>query len=76
MLAAYYFVTTALNKIADRFEDKEKGASAVEYALMVALIAVVIIGTVAALGTEITKAFEGIKTAISGANSKAKTGGA
>lgn len=68
MLAAYCYVTTALNKIADRFEDKEKGASAVEYALMVALIAVVIIGTVTALGEQINTAFQRVLEAVRGAN--------
>ena len=42
----------------------EKGATAVEYALIVALIAVAIIAAVAALGGGITGAFEKINTAI------------
>ena len=45
---------------------KEKGATAVEYALIVALIAVAIIAAVAALGGGITGAFEKINTAIRG----------
>ena len=44
----------------------EKGAPAVEYALIVALIAVAIIAAVAALGGGITGAFEKITTAVSG----------
>ena len=46
---------------------KEKGATAVEYALIVALIAVAIIAAVAALGGGITGAFEKITTAVNGA---------
>ncbi len=42
--------------------DEEKGATAVEYGLMVALIAVAIIGTVGALGG----ALNGLFTNISG----------
>ena len=36
----------------------ERGATAVEYGLMVALIAVVIIGAVTALGTDLTGLFD------------------
>ena len=39
---------------------KERGATAVEYALMVALIAVVIIAAVTLLGTQIRTVFETI----------------
>ena len=46
---------------------KEKGATAVEYALIVALIAVAIIAAVAALGGGITGAFQKITTAVNGA---------
>jgi pilus assembly protein Flp/PilA len=38
----------------------EKGATAVEYGLLVALIAAIIIVVVALLGTEINKAFSSI----------------
>ena len=37
---------------------QEEGATAVEYGLLVALIAAVIVGTVALLGTEINAAFQ------------------
>ena len=36
----------------------DRGATAVEYGLMVALIAAVIVGTVALLGTELQAAFQ------------------
>jgi len=45
----------------------EKGATAVEYALMVALIAVVIIAAVTALGLGLSGKFTAIGNAISGA---------
>ncbi|MBW3578110.1 MAG: Flp family type IVb pilin [Actinobacteria bacterium] len=44
-----------------RTEDEE-GATAVEYGLMVALIAVVIMATVAALGTELNRLFQAVVT--------------
>ena len=43
---------------------EEKGATMVEYGLMVALIAVVAIVSVAALGSQIDAAFNWIATAI------------
>ena len=42
----------------------ERGATAVEYALMVALIAVVIIVAVTALGQQLIAVFEGITTGL------------
>ena len=42
----------------------ERGATAVEYGLMVALIAVVIIGAVTALGTKLTGMFNHIAGAV------------
>jgi pilus assembly protein Flp/PilA len=42
----------------------ERGATAVEYGLMVALIAVVIIGAVAAIGTQLNGKFTDVKNAI------------
>ena len=46
------------------FVQDESGASAVEYGMLVALIAAVIVGVVATLGTEIKKAFETVQKAI------------
>ncbi|MGY3564747.1 Flp family type IVb pilin [Sinomonas sp. RB5] len=42
--------------------EKEKGATAVEYGLLVALIAAVIIGTVVTLGGQINTAFTTISS--------------
>ncbi len=52
-----------MEKIRNFFKD-ESGASAVEYGLLVALIAVVIIGAVSALGTSISGAFNSAATSI------------
>ena len=43
-----------------RFVDDESGATAVEYGMMVALIAAVIIFTVSLLGLELDKVFKGV----------------
>lgn len=50
-------------KLKDRFTD-EKGATAVEYGIMVALIAVVIIGAVSLLGTNLNDMFGRVNTNI------------
>ena len=47
-----------------RFIKEEDGATAVEYGLMVALIAAVIVGTVATLGTQVNTAFTTVSGAI------------
>jgi pilus assembly protein Flp/PilA len=46
------------------FMQEEDGATAVEYGLLVALIAAVIVGTVRTLGTQINTAFQTIVTAL------------
>lgn len=44
----------------------EKGASAVEYGVMVALIATAIVATVGLLGTQLNTVFQGIVTTLGG----------
>jgi pilus assembly protein Flp/PilA len=44
--------------------DPEAGATAVEYALLVALIAIVIIGVVAALGTNLSGLFSTVSSEV------------
>jgi pilus assembly protein Flp/PilA len=46
------------------FMQEEDGAAAVEYGLLVALIAAVIVGTVTTLGTQINNAFTTIVNAL------------
>jgi pilus assembly protein Flp/PilA len=50
----------------------EKGATAVEYGIMVALIAAVIIAIVATLGLELKEAFTDVWTALNGRGSAGK----
>lgn len=47
----------------------ERGATAVEYGLMVALIAVVIIAAVTLLGTALSDKFDSVEGSVSGAGS-------
>jgi pilus assembly protein Flp/PilA len=59
------FLFTLQSLVADRVQDsKDRGATAVEYALMVALIAVAIITAVIALGTKLITTFGQIATAV------------
>ncbi|WP_226920854.1 Flp family type IVb pilin [Georgenia subflava] len=59
-------MTTLLTVVGDRFEGrKDRGATAVEYGLMVGLIAVVIIGAVSLLGDELSGLFENVQTELS-----------
>jgi pilus assembly protein Flp/PilA len=50
-----------------RFVRDEEGATAVEYGLMVALIAVVIIGAVFALGGNLSSTFQTVSDSVGGA---------
>lgn len=50
--------------VKDRFTNEEKGATAVEYGLLVALIAAVIVGTVVTLGTDVLKGFQDVEKAL------------
>lgn len=62
--AAAYLVTL-YTVVGDRFEDrKDRGATAVEYGLMVGLIAVAIIGAVTLLGGNIKEMFNAIAVKI------------
>lgn len=52
---------------AARFDREEEGATAVEYGLMVALIAVAIITVVTTMGTELTRLFQIVADALTAA---------
>jgi pilus assembly protein Flp/PilA len=59
------YLNTLLDLLQDRFEDrKERGATAVEYGLLVGLIAVVIIVAVTALGGRLNVLFQAIVAAL------------
>ena len=47
------------------FLQDESGATAIEYGLIAALISVVIIASVTAVGTQLTKTFTAVKNALS-----------
>ena len=47
-----------------RFWSEEDGATATEYAVMLALIIVVALGAITALGTKVSKTFADIETAM------------
>jgi len=55
---------TKFNKAAARFIRDESGATAIEYGLIAALIAVVIITAVTAVGTNLTSKFNTIANKI------------
>ncbi len=54
----------AVTKLQVRVANRDKGATAVEYGLMVALIAVVIIAAVTLLGTNLQAMFNTIAAAV------------
>lgn len=53
-----------LEDLQQRLHREERGATAVEYGLLVALIAAIIVGTVATLGTTINEAFQTVVDAL------------
>jgi pilus assembly protein Flp/PilA len=57
-----------MKPILSRFVRDESGATAIEYGLIAALISVVIITAITAVGTQLTKTFNTVSTALSGAN--------
>lgn len=61
MISTYEFLATWLRA---RFSDSERGASLVEYALLVALIAVVCIVAIGFLGGEAKSEFQNVGSSI------------
>ena len=53
-----------MKKFISKFMSDESGATAIEYGLIAALIAVIIIGAVTALGANISTQFTKVATAI------------
>ena len=60
MLTFLSYVQTFVSRVQAKRASDDRGATAVEYGLMVALIAVVIIGAVMALGDNISAMFGGV----------------
>ncbi|MFB3737361.1 MAG: Flp family type IVb pilin [Candidatus Velamenicoccus archaeovorus] len=67
LLSTITAVTVWFNDLRTRAHE-ERGATAVEYALMVALIAAVIIGVVTVLGTNSQSKFSTVASAVGGAS--------
>ena len=63
MISTYEFLATWLRA---RFSDTDRGASLVEYALLVALIAVVCILAVTFLGRSASSKFSDVGSAVAG----------
>lgn len=61
MLDAWAFLSAFLNR-----RTAEEGATATEYALLVALIAVILIGGVGAFGGALNNFFEGLQDTVAG----------
>ncbi|WP_159617643.1 Flp family type IVb pilin [Arthrobacter zhaoguopingii] len=61
MLALYATVSTMLYTAKARLVNEEKGATMVEYGLMVALVAVVVAVGATLLGTNVKALFTGLK---------------
>ena len=66
MLNTYATLVSLVAFAQDRLKRDEKGATAVEYGLMVGLIAVVIIAAVTLLGTRLDGLFDSIGNALPG----------
>ncbi|RWR25075.1 Flp family type IVb pilin [Agrococcus lahaulensis] len=60
----YAFLSAVSAFVSDRFDKKDRGATAVEYGLLVGLIAVVIIAAVILLGEQLEALFTDITTAL------------
>jgi pilus assembly protein Flp/PilA len=67
MNAITAYLVSMLTVVQNRLDDrKDRGATAVEYGLLVGLIAVVIIAVVTALGGRLQAMFQAIVTALGG----------
>ena len=66
MIKLYATLYTLADFATDRLKKEEKGATAVEYGLMVGLIAVVIIAAVTLLGKQLDTLFDTIVTKLGG----------
>ena len=67
ILVTLQYVADTKNSIVDRLTREEKGATAVEYGLIVGLIAVAIIAVIATLGDDLVEMFTNVGDEIDGA---------
>jgi pilus assembly protein Flp/PilA len=61
-----------MKKFLNKIRKNEAGATAIEYGLIAALISVVLIATLGALGNNMRTSFNGISTAVSNANTQGR----
>ncbi|MDK3255842.1 Flp family type IVb pilin [Blastococcus capsensis] len=66
MINAYATLASLVAFAQDRLKREEKGATAVEYGLMVGLIAVVIIAAVTLLGEQLNGLFQSVTGSLGG----------
>lgn len=64
MLPLFITLQTIFGDAKARLTSEEKGATAVEYGLLVGLIAVIIVGAIATIGTDLLAAFNAVAAAI------------
>jgi pilus assembly protein Flp/PilA len=64
MVKIYVTLYMLAGDVKDRLKREDNGATAVEYGLLVGLIAVVIIGAVTLLGTRLNTMFTNVETKI------------
>jgi len=57
-----------MSTLFNRFVNDESGATAIEYGLIAALIAVAVVTAVSVVGTELTGTFEKVATELTAAN--------
>ena len=55
-----------MKKLITRFKDDESGATAIEYGLIAALIAVAVIAAIQAVGTAVSTTFSEIESGLEG----------
>ena len=60
-----------MRNLLNRFAKDESGATAIEYGLIAALIAVVIIGALIAIGDQLKAKFEGVEKGLTGVDPNA-----
>jgi pilus assembly protein Flp/PilA len=72
VINAYATIASLVALAQDRLKRDEKGATAVEYGLMVGLIAVVIIGAVSLLGGQLDDLFTSVSDSLPGGDAPAE----
>jgi pilus assembly protein Flp/PilA len=71
----FFSLYVLAHSVPDRLKREDRGATAVEYGLLVGLIAVVIIVAVVALGGKLNGMFEGVNTKLSPSSGAAVSSG-